>query len=61
MTPAGNGETIHDQISARLRDDVLSGRLEPGTSLREEPLAKRFGTSRSPIREVLRQLTHEVW
>jgi len=59
MTPPENVQTIHEQISARLRDDVLSGRLQPGTSLREEPLAKRFGISRSPIRQVLQQLTHE--
>ncbi len=59
MTTTDNVQTIHEQISARLRDDVFSGRLQPGTSLREEPLAKRFGISRSPIRQVLQQLTHE--
>lgn len=51
--------SVHDQIAARLRADVRSGVLSPGDPLREEQLAARFGVSRSPIRQVLRQLTFE--
>ncbi len=40
----------------RLRDDILSGALEPGTRIVEEQLTRRFGTSRAPLREALRLL-----
>lgn len=51
--------SVHDQIASRLREDVRNGVLSPGDPLREEQLAARFGVSRSPIRQVLRQLTFE--
>lgn len=39
-----------------LEDDILSGRLLPGTRLDEQALAKRFEVSRTPVREALRHL-----
>src|SRR5437899_996319 len=51
--------TVREQITDRLRDDILSGRLAEGERLQEAKLAERFGVSRGPIREVLAQLTHE--
>lgn len=39
-----------------LEDDILSGRLNPGTRLDEQALAKRFQVSRTPVREALRHL-----
>lgn len=51
--------TIHEQIAGHIRADILSGAYERGTPLREQPLAKRFGVSRGPIREVLLKLTQE--
>src|SRR5262245_18669906 len=57
-----NGEgirTVREQISERLRAEILSGRLPEGQPLREAQLADRFGVSRGPIREVLAQLTQE--
>jgi DNA-binding GntR family transcriptional regulator len=45
---------------ARVRDlleeAILEGSLKPGERLRAEALARRFGTSRTPIREALLQL-----
>jgi DNA-binding GntR family transcriptional regulator len=39
-----------------LADEIVSGRLEPGAPLDETELARRFGVSRTPVREALRQL-----
>lgn len=51
--------SVREQITDRLREDILSGRLAEGERLQEAKLAERFGVSRGPIREVLAQLTHE--
>jgi DNA-binding GntR family transcriptional regulator len=51
--------SIAEQITSRLRGEILSGQYEPGTPLREEGLAQRFGVSRMPIRNVLQQLMQE--
>ncbi len=41
---------------AALEDDIVEGRLRPGSRLDEASLATRFGVSRTPIREALRSL-----
>ena len=51
--------TIREQVVHRLRDDVIGGVFKPGESLRETALSKRYGVSRSPIRDALLQLTQE--
>ncbi|MEM8947069.1 MAG: GntR family transcriptional regulator [Planctomycetota bacterium] len=51
--------TMREQIADRIRGDVLSGRLEKGSSLREVLLAERYGVSRAPVRDALLQLTQE--
>lgn len=42
-----------------LRDQVLDGKLAPGTRLHEEALAQSLGVSRTPIRDALRILANE--
>lgn len=53
--PLGMGE----QISHRLRVDIISGAIGNGTHLAEDSLASRFDVSRGPIRDALRQLESE--
>ncbi|NVO24318.1 GntR family transcriptional regulator [Donghicola mangrovi] len=48
--PQGNVAYQH------LIDDLRAGRLTAGDRLRETELAERFGVSRTPIREAIRQL-----
>ncbi len=46
-------------IHAQLREQIILLDLPPGTRLREEHLAERFGVSRTPIRQVLDRLEFE--
>ena len=48
--------TLQEQIAHHLRHDLLTGRFEPGAPLRETEIAERFGISRGPIRDALREL-----
>ncbi|MCP4381775.1 MAG: GntR family transcriptional regulator [Hyphomicrobiales bacterium] len=43
-------------IESLLSDAIGSGRLPPGTVLTEEPIARIFGTSRTPVRTALGEL-----
>jgi DNA-binding GntR family transcriptional regulator len=52
-------QTAQDLVLTSMRDEILSGALPPGTKLRQEKLADRYGTSRIPIREALRALEYE--
>lgn len=46
------------EVYAALEAAILSGRLRPRQRLVERELEKRFGVSRTPIREALRQLQY---
>jgi DNA-binding GntR family transcriptional regulator len=46
-------------VLERLREAILSGELPAGSKLVERDLAERFGTSRGPIREAVRELVRE--
>lgn len=58
-TNVGLIRSLREQITDRLRDEILCDRLAAGEPLREDKLADRFGVSRGPIREALAQLTQE--
>ncbi|MGB0669969.1 MAG: GntR family transcriptional regulator [Rhodospirillales bacterium] len=45
-----------DELFQRLADDIVEGRLPPGSHLDEQTLADRFRVSRTPVREALGQL-----
>lgn len=48
--------TLAETIRVDLADQIVHGRLAPGLPLEEIDLAKRYGVSRTPVREALRQL-----
>lgn len=55
---ATNGrETLASIAYQRLLDDIVGGRLQPGSKLRLQFLAKRYAVGNSPLREALNRLS----
>jgi len=54
--PAAPGRTRASVITSSLELDILSGKLAPGTRLDEEGIGRRFGVSRTPVREAFKHL-----
>ncbi|MGP0059778.1 MAG: GntR family transcriptional regulator [Beijerinckiaceae bacterium] len=53
---AAGRQTRAAELAEHLADDIIHARLAPGVRLDEQELARRFGVSRTPVREALRQL-----
>jgi DNA-binding GntR family transcriptional regulator len=51
--------TLGRRVAEAIRGDILFGRLKPGARLAQQQLCDRFGVSRMPVRDALRQLTFE--
>jgi len=51
--------TIREQVTQRIRDEVVAGNFPVGEPLRESVLAERFGVSRGPVRDAFLQLSQE--
>ncbi|MER7759985.1 GntR family transcriptional regulator [Streptomyces sp. NPDC097619] len=58
---AGSGavtrNTLRQQIADALRDEVLAGRLPPGTEFTVKQIAEQYGVSATPVREALVDLS----
>lgn len=54
-----NPKRTPDEIAGAIRAQILCGAMEPGTTARQDELAKQFAVSRVPIREALRSLAAE--
>lgn len=54
-TPPSRTEQVFDAIV----DDICTGRLTPGTPLRQEQLAERFNVSRQPVQQALLLLRNQ--
>lgn len=54
--PHIGGSTVVTSIFDQIMDEVHSGSLRPGDRVNDTKLAKRFGTSRTPVREALQKL-----
>jgi DNA-binding GntR family transcriptional regulator len=52
-------ETVRTRAARELRDRILTGRLTPGSRLDLDQITREFGTSRTPVREALLELSHE--
>lgn len=52
-------QTATEAVVARLRDAILRNELAPGTRLRQNDVARRFGVSTTPVREAFAQLQAE--
>lgn len=50
------GQTRSVFLEEKLAEEIIAGRLLPGTKLEEQALADRFKTSRTPVREALGRL-----
>ena len=51
-----SGVVLSEQIYGYVRSAIVAGIVEPGMSVLEPDLAKRFGVSRTPVREALLRL-----
>jgi DNA-binding GntR family transcriptional regulator len=49
-------KTRAEELRLQLADDIVQGILKPGAALDEITLARRFGVSRTPVREAIRML-----
>ena len=52
-------QTLTDNVYEKIRQAIVNGELEPGSELSQVDFAQRFGVSRVPVREALRQLQAE--
>lgn len=52
-------EALASSVVKALRSEILTGKLVGGDRLKEEAIGARFGLSRVPVREALRQLESE--
>lgn len=51
--------SIREEITEKIRDELVAGEFKAGLALRETELAKRFSVSRGPIRDAFLQLSQE--
>ncbi|MDQ2081598.1 GntR family transcriptional regulator [Xanthobacteraceae bacterium Astr-EGSB] len=61
-TPDGStaeSSVLSHAIANDLREGIMLGRYQLGTRVRQDELAERYGTSRIPVREALRDLESE--
>lgn len=57
--PVPDDEKLASRARRAIEDEILSGRLLPGTGLDERLWAERLGISRTPVREAIRELSSQ--
>lgn len=56
MTQPDSDSSRGERAYARLKKDIATGVMPPGSRVRETEIAERLGISRTPVREALRRL-----
>jgi DNA-binding GntR family transcriptional regulator len=56
MSETAGSRVASQRVAEVLRERILSGRLRPGTRIKQDELAEELDTSRIPVREALRIL-----
>ncbi|MCU0930098.1 MAG: GntR family transcriptional regulator [Burkholderiaceae bacterium] len=56
----GGARTLIERAYARLRDDIVEGRLAPGEKLRVEHLKDRYGVGAGTLREAITRLVSDA-
>ena len=63
MTPLGFGRVAviskKDQVTKVLRDEIVSGRMQPGDAIVESRVARQLGVGQPLVREALLDLEHQ--
>lgn len=59
VRPAGSRTPLAGEIFDELAIGIIEGRVRPGETLSSADLARRFGTSRTPVREALAELERQ--
>jgi len=52
-------DNLSDQVYRALKREILTSALAPGNHVAEAALARRFGVSRTPVREALKRLMQD--
>lgn len=55
----GNKHSQRAHVSHMLREAIVSGKLKPGTQLKQNEVSKKFECSPGPVREAMRDLESE--
>jgi DNA-binding GntR family transcriptional regulator len=58
-TGAVNHPSLKDAAAAYLREQILTGKLPPGTKVDQDEISEALGMSRLPVREALIELAQE--
>ena len=59
LAPVTRDGSASRRVAAGIRDAISHGEYAPGARLRQEEIAERFGASRVPVREALKELEAE--
>ena len=51
-----SAQPLSSDLFSKLQEDILTGKLESGEKLTEMKICNKYGVSRTPVREALRQL-----
>ena len=54
-------DSIGDKIYNLIKQQIITGELQPGERLKEDSLSKQLNVSRTPLREALQRLELEGW